>query len=232
MTKLTLKRGRWQTALKDVTCDAVITDPPYSARTHQGHNEGARTRSKTKRSTLNYDAWELRDVLEFVGTWAPRCRGWFVAMTDHALAGAWLYAYEQAGLYAFAPLQYMQTGSRVRLQGDGPSLWSVTICVARPRRAPYSKWGALPGGYVLPQGESRESFVTGGKPLWIMQQLVRHYSQPGDTICDPYAGGATTLMAAGMLGRNAIGAEADNATYARAAARLEQAWLTKDQDIQ
>lgn len=32
-----LRCGRWQDVLADVTqCDAVITDPPYSDKTHSG----------------------------------------------------------------------------------------------------------------------------------------------------------------------------------------------------
>ncbi len=38
-----LRLGRWQEALADVgEVDAVITDPPYSARTHEGHDDGAK----------------------------------------------------------------------------------------------------------------------------------------------------------------------------------------------
>lgn len=36
-------RGRYQTALAGLRCDHVITDPPYSERTHRGHNEGVST---------------------------------------------------------------------------------------------------------------------------------------------------------------------------------------------
>jgi site-specific DNA-methyltransferase (adenine-specific) len=53
-----------------------------------------------------------------------------------------------------------------------------------------------------------------------MRAIVRDYSRPGDLIVDPYAGGATTLLAAAMEGRRAIGAECDPKTFALAVKRL------------
>ena len=59
-----------------------------------------------------------------------------------------------------------------------------------------------------------------------MRALVRDYSRPGDLVCDPCAGGATTLIAAALEGRRAIGAELDPETYALACARIERTALT------
>ena len=53
-----------------------------------------------------------------------------------------------------------------------------------------------------------------------MRALARDYSRPGDLICDPCTGKGTTLLAAAVEGRRAIGAEVNRDTYAEA-----QAWL-------
>jgi site-specific DNA-methyltransferase (adenine-specific) len=66
--------------------------------------------------------------------------------------------------------------------------------------------------------------IKGGKPLWLMQQLVRDYSRPGDLVCDPCAGGATTLIAAAIEGRRAVGAELDPTTYRKAQARIAKGY--------
>ena len=60
-----------------------------------------------------------------------------------------------------------------------------------------------------------------------MRAIVRDYSRPGDLIVDPCAGGSTTLLAAAIEGRRAIGAEIDEATYYKAVKRLE-AGYTRD----
>ena len=105
------------------------------------------------------------------------------------------------------------------MSGDGPSSWAIYANVARPKRL--CKWGTLPGAYTGNQGE-REHI--GGKPLWLMRALVRDYTKAGDLVCDPVAGGGTTLLAAAIEGRRAIGAEVDVGAHAKAMARLSNGY--------
>jgi site-specific DNA-methyltransferase (adenine-specific) len=152
-------------------------------------------------------------------------------MTSHDLVGAYTSALELNGRYVFAPLACVQSGMNVRLAGDGPSSWTVWLVVSRPRVPPFTTWGTLPGAYVGTAVDAGEQLrdkgkraVAGGKPLWLMRQIVRDYSRPGDLVCDPCSGGATTLLAAVMEGRRAIGAEMDPATHAKALARLQRGY--------
>lgn len=228
-----LRMGRWQDVLEDVgEVDAVIADPPYSARVHEGHDDGAETANKARRVKANgvrdagrprrrlgYDYWTDIQVHEFVASWAPRNRGWFVCLSDSELCGAYRSAFEAAGLTGFQPLPILIPGMTVRMCGDGPSSWAVYANVARPKAL--SKWGTLPGGYTGPIGSAeRAAGVVGAKPLWAMRALVRDYTKPGNMICDPCAGGATTLLAAAIEGRRSVGAECDPATFAKAQRRL------------
>ncbi len=220
-----LRLGRWQDVLADVTCDALIVDAPYSARTHDAHgrdDKSARAMPDPKKAPkpINYACWDADDVDAFVDRWAPSTRGWFVSITDHSLAPAWSNALERHNRYVFSPLAFVAPGSRIRLAGDGPSQWSCWIVVARPRNATFHKWGTTPGGYVLPRQQESEQLVIGGKPLWLMRSLVRDYTRPGDLVCDPCAGGGTTLLAALTEGRGAVGAEMDPAHYEIARKRL------------
>ena len=47
---------------------------------------------------------------------------------------------------------------------------------------------------------------------------------PRNNGCDPCAGGGTTLLAAAIEGRRAIGAELDPDTYAKAVERLSRGY--------
>jgi hypothetical protein len=136
-------------------------------------------------------------------------------MTSDDLIGAWRRAYRAASLYDFAPV--VITAPRVRLGGDGPASSAVYLMVARPRSREFATWGALPGHYRA--AVVRDGHI-GGKPLALMRALVRHYSRPGDLIADPCAGYGTTLRAALIEGRRAVGAEIDPETHAHAAERL------------
>lgn len=219
-----LRFGRYQDVLQDVTCDCLMVDAPYSERVHSGAM--ASSSDGCERSPLEYGHWAPSDVLECVEFFASRVRGWWVSITDHHLAPVWEHAMDTgAGLYTFAPLPFVATGSRPRLSGDGPACWSCQIVVGRPRTKPYSSWGSLPGAYVLPNGlprTERERCITGGKSLWLMRTLVRDYTRRGDVVCDPCAGAATTLLGAEIMGRVGIGAEMDRDRYEAAQARLRR----------
>lgn len=229
-----LRFGRWQDCLADVECDALIVDAPYSERTHAKQRHGRRPQQcqghYVSARGLGYAHWSPDDVAGFVDYFAPRTRGWFVSLTDSELYPAWRDALRAAGRYVFAPLACVQIGMNCRLAGDGPSSWTCWAVVARP--SSLHKWGTLPGAYVgnaFDAGQntatsSRRSGVVGSKPLWLMRALVRDYSRPGDLICDPCAGGGTTLLAARAEGRRGIGCEMDEVHYRLARARLARGY--------
>lgn len=200
--------------------DAVITDPPYSARTHKGHDAGCGMRlDDASRSGLGYGALTpasasgLSVQLSFV------CSGWIVWMTDHTLAPAIAVALEDQGRYVFAPIPFFQAGRSVRLTGDGPSSWTDWIVVARTKAQ--IKWGTLPGGYIASAGWNDKALM-GGKPTALMESLVRDYSRPGDTVLDSHMGAGTTGVACLRNGRKFIGCEVDADAFDIACRRIEQ----------
>lgn len=214
----------------------VITDPPYSKRTHDGHDGGAdmgnrktgwmrksagRVDTPRQRRELSYAHWTADDVQGFVSFWAPRNAGWFVCLSDSDLCSAYRKAYESHGLTGFQPVPCVIPGMTCRMAGDGPSSWAVYANVGRPKSL--HNWGTLPGAYVGKpyrqagrNGSAEPGSHIGGKPEWLMRALVRDYSKPGDVVCDPCAGYGTTAKAALGMGRGFCGAEVDPKTYAEA----------------
>jgi hypothetical protein len=144
-----------------------------------------------------------------------------VTITDHLLARDWEEELADCGLYVFAPIPFLEMGKQPRMSGDGPASWTCWIVVARPKRAEFMSWGSLPGGYIRTTKDvAGNGRMPGGKPLDLMRALIRDYSRPGDLVCDPCAGGATTLLAAAQTGRRGVGAELSPETHAKAAKRL------------
>lgn len=208
-----LRLGRWEDALADVeSVDLLCTDPPFSERTHGGH-DGV-VKSVGRRRSIDYSFWSPADVTAFVDFWHPRTRGWFVAMTDHILAPVYEERLRELGRCTFPPLPFVSPGSRVRLTGDGPSCWTIQLVVARPRSKEFASWGTLPGAYVY--APERDLVVAGGKPHAFCRALIRDYIRCGDLVCDPCAGGGNVLRAALAEGRRAIGAEMDPETHRKA----------------
>ena len=97
---------------------------------------------------------------------------------------------------------------------------------------PKSRMGSRPGYYVAKHtngaGYKAERAHPGGKSADLMRALIRDYSRPGDLVCDPCAGGGTTLLAAVQTGRRAVGSEMDPQTHAKAVQRLANAKVTVD----
>lgn len=216
-----LRLGRWEDVLADVECDAVICDPPYSARNQSGHDRITEfdLRDGHSREAIDYAHWGVDEVEAFVWAWSPRVRGWIVALTSHDLIPAWEAAHARTGRYCFAPVPCVITGMTFRMLGDGPSSWAVYAVVARPKSKVMAKWGALPGAYCF--GKTYAGSGGGrGKPIDLMRALVRDYSRPGDLICDPCAGYGTTGRAAVSMGRRFVGAECDEDAYREALVRL------------
>ncbi len=204
--------------------DCILTDPPFSARTHSGHDASAsghagQGKDRASRKALGYEPFTEADVARYVSLAVASCSAWIVTMTDHTLTPAYCRDLEAAGRYVFAPLPYFSPGSTVRLSGDGPCSWTTWIIVART--AAQSKWGTLPGGYVAQPGWIGTDRM-GGKPVGLMRRIVKDYSEDGSLVLDPFMGAGSTLVAAKELGRRAIGIEIEERYCEIAAKRLSQ----------
>lgn len=222
--KVDLRLGRWEDVLADVEVDALVADPPYGERTHGGQEAGGD--GSARRGELAYTHWTPDDVARFVAHWSPRTRGWMACMTSHDLIVAWESAWTLAGRYFFAPVPVVCTNPAPRIVGDGPTSGAVYLMVARPRRREFlvlpeggPRWGSLPASYryTRPPGEGGGGR---GKPLLLLEAILRDYTEPGDLVCDPTMGWGSTLQAARVLGRRGVGAEVDPAAYAEAVRRL------------
>jgi len=201
--------------------DAVITDPPYSARTHAGHDIGALPGADdAERAALGYGALTVPDAEALAAAYTAICHGWIVWMTDHTLAPDVARSLTAAGRYVFAPLPFYQAGRSVRLAGDGPSSWTSWIIAART--AALHRWGTLPGGYIAGPGWNDKTRM-GGKPTLLMDALVRDYSRPGDLVLDSHMGGGTTGVSCLRHGRRFVGIEIDRPTFEAACQRIEEA---------
>ncbi len=75
---------------------------------------------------------------------------------------------------------------------------------------------------VLPRKRVRKAQHPNQKPIEPIARLVEAYTARSDCIIDPFAGSGTTLLAARMLGRRAIGIELEERYCEIAAERLRK----------
>jgi site-specific DNA-methyltransferase (adenine-specific) len=215
----TVYHGDAMEIMSALAVDCLIGDPPYSDRTHNGHNDSDEIADRTR---LSFDAWNYDDVMNFVDATRYCVDGWRVIFSDHILQYAWERFFAAIGLYTFAPIPYVAPGGRVRLSGDGPACWATWLNIARPKEGHYLGFGSLPGAYVLPPGNRDKNRFVGGKELWIMRQLINDYSRPGNLILDPVCGSGTTLIAALEAGRKCIGIDLSLEACEMTVSRIEE----------
>ena len=215
----TLYLGDARTILPTIgRVDQIITDPPYSDRTHANHDDASHRREG--RSELCYSALTPSDAEAIAADFDETGAGWIVWLTDFELAPIIRNALGALGRTTFVPLPYYHPGRSIRMAGDGPSSWTDLIVVARTKEL--FRWGTLRGGYVAGPGWDDKERM-GGKPTRLMRLLVTDYSRPGEIVCDPFMGAGTTGVACAMEGRDFIGIEIDPNAFDTACRRIEDA---------
>ena len=74
---------------------------------------------------------------------------------------------------------------------------------------------------VIQGGGRDKRYHHWGQDVGSAIHLIKHYTKPGDMVLDPFAGAATTLLAAALLGRKATGYEIDEECFLDACDRLD-----------
>ena len=201
--------------------DHIITDPPYSERTHERHDENSqKRRDGADARELGYSALSEASAEDLASIFHDATDGWVVWLTDAELAPCIRRAFDALRRTTFPPLPYFHSGRSVRLAGDGPCSWTDWIVVARTKAL--NKWGTLRGGYIASEGWNDKERM-GGKPTRLMQLVVSDYSRAGEVVCDPFMGAGTTGVACAKEGRDFIGIEIDPAAFDIACRRIEDA---------
>lgn len=200
--------------LVDEPIHAVITDPPYTERTH-GKARTPEREGVTAFAAISDD--DLRAILSTCGTLS---KGWVVATLDYRHAVEF-DVNPPEGLRVMRLGVWVKTNPTPQLSGDRPAQgWESIAYMHRADRR--SKWngGGSHGNYVAPIPPP-EGHPT-AKPLPLVSQWVRWFTGLNDLILDPFAGSGTTLRAAKNEGRRAIGIEADERYCELIAKRLAQ----------
>jgi site-specific DNA-methyltransferase (adenine-specific) len=211
-------------SLPDKSIDVTLTDPPYSRdlylryRTNKGRPDLVTPNGFTAANELaSMRIGAIDDILDEVAAHILRVtKRWIVVFHDVEIDHRWRAAMGDA---------YVRTGAWVKadptpqISGDRPGqgFEACTIAHRRGRK----RWnGGGRAALWFGNGSSKERSTRPDhpcpKPLWLMEALIRDFTEPGELVLDPFAGSGTTLVAAKRLGRGALGFERD-ATYARAA---------------
>lgn len=209
-------------ALDDMSIDHVITDPPYSKRTHKAVRRASLTGETgiSRNVDLGFESLTAETQTRCAREFARIARRWILVFCDHEGSTGWREAFINAGLDYVRTGIWLKLGSTPQFTGDRPATGHECIVIAhrkgRKRWNGGGKHGVWKCPIVLNHGPKEARVHTTQKPLALMESLIRDFTDPGDLILDPFCGSGTTLVASRKLGRNAIGMERDP-TYAEVA---------------
>ena len=199
---------------------AVVTDPPY----------GINTKSD---GTGKINPWaDLCNAAFWYSAWIGECR----RITSHA-GSVWsclnwrsLTTFQKASCDIGWPIESLMVWDKDWIGPGGPrglrpsyemvALWVSIDFSVKDRGVPdvqKFKWcGHKPNGHPAE------------KPVGLMRFCIKHGASPDGAIVDPFMGSGTTLVAAKLEGRKAIGIEMEEKYCEVAARRLQQGVLSFD----
>jgi site-specific DNA-methyltransferase (adenine-specific) len=202
--------------------DHVITAPPYSDITHAGARGGA---GNTELVTFaSVTAHQVSDVLALS---VPR--RWVIATVDwrHVLH---LETWPPAGLKFVRFGVWVKPNGAPQFTGDRPATGWEAIAILHADAKGRMSWnnGGHHAVYTYPKVNGEHPTA---KPDGLIRAFVSDFTDPGDTILDPFAGSGTTLVAAKRLGRKAIGIELSPAYCDVIVSRLRQGSLLSGEGV-
>ena len=184
-------------------CDALLTDPPYST--------------------------EIEDITTFAQMWIPTALA-KVKPTGRAYVCIGAYAREIAAYHAVKPPRHLRLAQMLvwtyrNRVGPSPTHdyklnWEAVLYYCG-RDAPPLGCSRAVNDYPdlneqfsvkeisLPEPRRGESWHGWQKPDELCEQFVRHATQPGDLVLDPFAGTGSFILAAARLGRLGRGCDND-----------------------
>lgn len=195
--------------LADGSVDAVITDPPFSERTHamaRSHHThapaGGRALSGSKAKFGPMDDVAVDALFHDLGALA---RGWVVSSLDYRHAVS-LEAEPPPTLRVLRIGTWIKTNPMPMLSGDRPAQgWEAFVCCWAGDGKPRWNGGGSAINHVGPTAQGTGHPTS--KPLAMVRRWVEAFTNPGDLVLDPYGGSGTTARACLDLGRRCITVE-------------------------
>jgi len=199
----------------------LLTDPPYDETTHRGACGGGSVGGKGFVDNA-FASMGIVDLREILAACAPAMAppAWMVAtMAWHYPAhfferppGGWKFV--RCGVWA-------KPNGAPQFTGDRPAQGWEAVCIMHTGEGGRMAWNGGGSRAVWTCNIEQGKHPT-QKPLRLVREWIRLFSNPGDLVLDPFMGSGTTLRAAKDLGRRCIGIEISEKYCEIAARRLQQ----------
>jgi len=215
--------------------DAVVTDPPFEEEAHTLQRRINRGRSrngpddKIINEPLGFDA--LDENLRYqTALWCSYLsKGWIIIFCQAEAVQIWRETLESNGATYKRAMVWIKPDGMPQYSGDRPAMGYESIVAAWGSKGK-SSWngGGRHGVFNYSKScESRWGHPT-QKPLSLMKELIRLFSNVGETVLDPFMGSCSTGAACVKLGRKFIGIEKNEAHFETCCRRITESYAQPD----
>lgn len=233
-------RARWTLELGDcldvmrtlpaASIDQVLCDPPYEAAAHSKARRSQRGPASLRKNGAGFVSFAIDfEPMDPATRWmaakhvARVTKRWALFFCQLEGVSPWRDACEWYGLEHRRPLIWVKPDGAPQFTGDRPGTGYECIEALHAKGA--SRWNGGGRRGVFTYNCNSQTRVPDEdhqtpKPLDLMLELVELFTDPDDIILDPFAGSATTIVAALRLGRRAIGIEREPKWHALGLERL------------
>lgn len=216
-------------AIKPGSVDCIVTDPPYGSD-NESHSSTTVSGKQHARKIAN-DATPEQAIKTFESVMAsllpktaPDCDMYF--FTSYQVLRYWLALVEDAGSAT------RQAGFRYKgilvWEKVGPGMgdrdsWGMSheyvIFLKKGRKERFSPRRS--GVISCPQIPAGQLIHPHEKPEGLLEMFIRHSTESGDVVVDPFGGSGATVRAARNCGRSGLAFEIDEYNYRQAVLKLE-----------
>ena len=192
--------------------DVVITDPPYSPKTHRNSRS-----NKTGADVphITFDSLTESEFLESIELLLQKAKSWVVLTCDYRHAAL---LYDHPSFIRIGA--WIKTNPMPQISGDRPGQGFEAVAILHSGKIK-KKWNRGGGAGVWTSNTVGKALVPTQKPLSLYKEFFADFSNKGDIVLDPFMGAGTSGVAAIHMGRRYIGIEADQARFDIAVSQIQ-----------
>lgn len=213
-------------SLPDRSVELLLTDPPYGiSKTYVCEGQVPRRLRKNGTDFImprgHFGEWddEFPSPAEWAVSVLSKITGWAVIFCAQAQIGDYTAILKEDGFVAVGTLVWQKTNPVPFNHKFKPiNAWEAAVVGKRPGTKFNGRNVHNVFAHKSPSPQHRIHPTQ--KPLPLISELVSLFSNEGDTILDPFAGSATTVVAGMALRRKVLAFETDPDAFEAATARI------------
>lgn len=212
--------------IHDYSIDLLLTDPPYGiSKEYTCERQVPRRLRKDGTDFImpkgNFGEWDAPiSPSEWTKQILPKVRGWFVTFCAQAQIGEYCEILERHKFVAVGTLVWQKTNPVPFNHKYKPiNAWEALVIGKRPGTKFNGR--VVHNVFLCKSPSPQQRIHTTQKPLPLIKEFVELFSDEGDFVYDPFAGSATTLIAAMEMRRKVIAYEKDQAIFLSACERIK-----------